>query len=134
LETPKQRSLFCLLSSPAKAQFVVWSQAHQASQRQPFRQVTNHIAGASPPIRQQPAVGVSQALQTRYKSQTVSVDRMIPTPSPILSSSTDMPYSPSMRSVTIELQIVFGRSRDQLHECLFRGVKIHTAYCISHIL
>ncbi|KAA6423872.1 MAG: hypothetical protein FRX49_06442 [Trebouxia sp. A1-2] len=72
---------------------------HQASQRQPFRQMTNHIAGASPPIKQQPTVEVSEALQTRYKSQTLSMDRITPTPSPVLSSSTDMPYSPSMRAL-----------------------------------
>ncbi|DBA80691.1 TPA: hypothetical protein ACH3X1_007932 [Trebouxia sp. C0004] len=97
--------------NPSTTVSSIKEQAHQASQRQPFRQVTNHTAGASPPIRQQPAVGVSKALQTRYMLQTVSVDRIMPTPSPILSSSTDMPYSPSMR----ELQVKYGAASFDSH-------------------
>ncbi|KAL0037928.1 hypothetical protein WJX79_005866 [Trebouxia sp. C0005] len=85
--------------NPSTSVSSIKEQVHQASQRQPFRQMTNHIAGASPPIKQQPTVEVSEALQTRYKSQTLSMDRITPTPSPVLSSSTDMPYSPSMRAL-----------------------------------
>ncbi|KAL0046695.1 hypothetical protein WJX82_007480 [Trebouxia sp. C0006] len=97
--------------NPSTSVLTIKQQAHQVSQRQPFRQLTNHIAGVSPPIRQQPAVGVSEALQTKYKSQTVSVDRITPTPSPVLSSSTDMPYSPSMR----ELQEKYGAASFDSH-------------------
>ncbi len=72
------------------------SQAHQASHRQPFSQLTNMAGEASPPVRQQP-VGIAEGVRARHNSQTLSMDRITPTPSPVLSSSTDMPYSPFMR-------------------------------------
>ena len=54
--------------------------------------------GASPPSRPQQAVNPSEGLQTGRKAPSLSLERITPTPSPVLSSSTDMPYSPSMRS------------------------------------
>ena len=81
----------------------VFMQADVAAQRPPFRQLTNN-AGLSPPIRQQPT-GTSEALQPTHTSQPLSRERVTPTPtpSPVLSSSTDMPYSPSMRSANTDL-------------------------------
>lgn len=76
---------------------MLW-QAQAAFQRQPFRHVTNQPMGVSPASRQQQAMHPSEGLQTGHKLQSMSLERITPTPSPVLSSSTDMPYSPSMRS------------------------------------
>lgn len=70
-------------------------------ERQPFRELLNTIAAAepdaSPGIRQQAAIAEADVLNTRYKLRPLSVDILAPTPSPVLSSSTGLPFSPSIR-------------------------------------
>ena len=85
-----------LTKTARKMTFVVW-QDQALSKRQPLKHVTNLPMGVSPPSRQQQALGASAAFQAGHQ-QSLSMERITPTPSPVVSSSTDMPYSPSMRS------------------------------------
>lgn len=91
------------------AKFTLVQESAANPLREPFKELLNTIsaadAEASPSIRQQ---GISEAevLNTRYKSRPFSVDSLAPTPSPVLSSSADLPFSPSIRCLIIVMAVV----------------------------
>ena len=91
------------------AKFILVQEPAANPLREPFKELLNTIsaadAEASPSIRQQ---GISEAevLNTRYKSRPFSVDSLAPTPSPVLSSSADLPFSPSIRCLSIVIAVV----------------------------
>lgn len=83
-----------------RADAIVSQEQAAHPEREPFRELLNTITQAdadTSPSARHPTMLEAEVLNTRYKSRPISVDSLAPTPSPVLSSSTDLPFSPSIR-------------------------------------